>query len=114
MSEAVTDYISKINQAWQAEVCTRIRQVIKQSIPEVEERIQYGKPHFLKNGKYACVLGTAKDWVSLTIFNATTLEAPEGLFEPGSPERQTVKIRSGQTVDYALLAALIQQAAATI
>jgi hypothetical protein len=111
MNPAVTDYILSIKQAWQAEVCTRLRQVIEQSIPDVEERIQYGKPHYLKNGKYACVLGTAKDWVSLTIFNAMALEAPEGFFEPGSPERKTVKIRSGQAVDYELLAALIQQAA---
>jgi hypothetical protein len=26
------------------------------SIPDVEERIQYKKPHFLKNGKYAAVI----------------------------------------------------------
>lgn len=115
MNQEVTEYMQKINQQWQAEICTRIRQVIHQSIPAVEERIQYGKPHFLKNGKYACVLGTAKGWVNLTIFNAKTLEAPEGFFEPGgSPDRKTIKIREGQDVDYDLLAGLIQQAASSL
>ncbi|MBA2277945.1 MAG: DUF1801 domain-containing protein [Chloroflexia bacterium] len=110
MNQAVTDYMHGIKQEWQAEVCTRIRQVIRESIPEVEERIQYGKPHFLKNGSYAAVLGTAKGWVSLTIFNATTLEAPDGFFEPGPPERKTVKIREGEEVDDELLARLLRQA----
>ena len=115
MNQEVTEYIEKlnqkVNQEWQVEVCNSIRQIVHQSIPEVEERIQYGKPHFLKNGKYACVLGTAKGWVTFTIFNAKALEAPEGFFEPGgSPDRKTIKIREGQDVDYDLLVKLLQQA----
>lgn len=111
MNQAITEYIEKIKEAWQAEVSTQLRQIVHQAVPEVEERIQYGKPHFVKNGKYAAVLGTAKDWVSFTIFQATNLEAPEGFFEPGSPDRKTIKIRKGQVVDYNLLAKLLEQAA---
>ena len=110
MNQAVTDYIEKINQEWQVPICNQIRDLINQALPDVEERIQYGKPHFLKNGKYAFVLASAKAWVSLTIFNATSIEAPEGYFEPGPPERKTVKIRAGQEVDYAFLSTLIGQA----
>jgi hypothetical protein len=111
---AVTEYIEKISQDWQATICTQLRQDIQQAIPDVVERIQYGKPHFLKNGKYAAVVGTAKEWVSFTIFNATALEAPEGFFEAGPPERKTIKIRKGQEVDYIFLASLFKQAADTI
>lgn len=75
--------------------------MVHQAIPEVAERLQYGKPHYLKDGKYAAVLGTAKGWVAFTIFNAAALDAPEGLFEPGPPDRKTIKIRQGQAVDYA-------------
>ena len=113
MTQAVTEYLEKINQEWQAEICTRLRQIVHHAVPAVEERIQYGKPHFLKHGKYTCVLGTAKDWVSFTIFNAGSLQAPEGFFEAGDPERKTIKIRKGQAVDYELLARLLQQAANT-
>jgi len=66
----------------------------------VTERLQYGKPHYLKDGKYARVLGTAKGWVSFTIVNAADLDAPDGLFEPGPADRKTIKIRQGQAVDY--------------
>lgn len=115
MNQAVTDYIDGLKQPWQAVVCTQLRAAVQQAIPDVVERIQYGKPHYLKNGKYASVISATKAGVSFTIFNATNLEAPEGLFEPdGSPDRKTVKIRDGQIVDYALLETLLQQASASL
>lgn len=118
MNQEVTDYINNLNdkprQEWQSSVCDQLRQLIHQSIPDVDERLQYGKPHFRKNGKYACVVGTAKGWVSFTIFNAKALEAPPGFFEPGDPDRKTVKILEGQAVDYALLGKYIQQAARSL
>lgn len=49
--------------------------------------------------------------LSFILFNAASLEAPEGLFEPGdNPDRRTIKIREGQNTDYNLLAKLLQQA----
>lgn len=111
MNPQVTEYIDGLD-AWQAEICTRIRQIIQQAIPDVEERIQYKKPHFLKGGKYAGVLGPAKGWVSYTIFNAQDLKTPDGLFESSDTgDRKTIKIKPGQVVDYDQLAALITQAA---
>ena len=109
----VTEYIGKIKLEWQAEVAKQIRATVGKAVPEAEERIQYGKPHFLKSGKYAAVLGTAKGWVTFTIFNAEGIEGPEGFFEAGPPERKTVKILKGQTVDYDLLAKLLKQAASS-
>jgi hypothetical protein len=115
MNQTIYEYIDAIDQNWQREVCERIDQIIRQSIPEVEDRIQYGKPHYLKHGKYACVLGTAKEWVSLTIFNAQTLDTPDVLFESSEKgDRKTIKIRQGQAVDYELLAKLTQQAAVSL
>jgi hypothetical protein len=111
MNQQVTDYIEKLDQEWKADVCNQIRKLVYQEIPDVEERLQYGKPHYLKNGKYACVLSVAKAWVSFTIFNAQTLITPDGLFESSDTgDRKTIKIGAGQDVDYALLAKLLQQA----
>ena len=114
MSQDVANYIGSIGLPWQAEICQELHSRIHQAIPEVTERIMYGKPHYLKNGKYAAVIGTAKGWVSFTIFNAAGLDAPDGLFEPGPPERKTIKIRQGQAIDYDQVARLVQQAASTI
>lgn len=64
MNQEVTEYINHLNQPWQVEVCNQIRQIIHKSILDIVERIQYRKPHYLKNGKYAAVITPAKDWVS--------------------------------------------------
>lgn len=109
MNQNVTDYIQGLTQDWQIEVCTRLRQLIHDAIPGVDERLQYGKPHFLQDGKYACVVAAAKDWVTLTLFNAASLQAPDGVFEPGGSDRKSIKIRPDQTVDYALVAKLVRQ-----
>jgi hypothetical protein len=114
MSQDVAGYLDNITQDWQAEVCRSLHQLIREAIPQVVERLQYGKPHYLKDGQYAAVVGTAKGWVTFTIFNAAALDAPAGLFEPGPPDRRTLKIRPGQAVDYDLLAQLLRQAASTI
>lgn len=114
MNEEVTNFIVQIKVPWQAEICSRLREVIHESIPEVTERIQYGKPHFLKNGKYAAVISTAKGWVSFSIFNAAALEVPEGQFETGSGDRLTTKLLEGKTVDYELLSSLLKQASASL
>ncbi len=118
LNEAVTEYIANVGkkpgQEWETPVCEELRALTLAALPGVEERMQYGKPHYLVNKQYAAVIGTAKQHVSFTIFNAAELDAPAGLFEDGPPERRTVKIKNSQNVDYTQLAALLEQAAATI
>src|SRR5262245_6367170 len=96
LQEEVTAFIESLAQPWQIQLSNELRDLIHQAIPDVQERIQYKKPHFLKNGKYAAVISTAKDAVSFVIFNASDVEFPEGLFE-GPPERKTIKLKAGQT-----------------
>jgi hypothetical protein len=111
MNPQVTEYIDGL-ESWQAEICQRIRQIVQEVISDVEERLQYKKPHFLRGKQYMGVLGPAKGWVSYTIFNAQSLTPPAGLFESSDTgDRKTIKIKPGQEVDYDLLKALITQAA---
>jgi hypothetical protein len=113
MNQDVTDFIEAVKEPWQGELCSRLREVVHGAISGVQERVQYKKPHFLKNGKYAAVISTSKDAVSFTIFNASELSLPEGLFE-GPPERKTIKLKQGHTVDYDQLSLLVVQAASTL
>lgn len=115
MSDVVHDYIENINQSWQAAVCRQLDQTIRKAIPDVEARLQYNKPHYLKRGKYAAVFATAKGWVSFTIFNAAEVTPPAGLFEASeNGDRITMKIRDGQEVNYEQLGELLKQTAGTI
>jgi len=112
MSLEVTDFIDGIKEQWQGQLCASLREAIHEAIPDVLERMQYKKPHFLKNGKYAAVISTAKDTVSLTIFNTGGLSLPEGF--DGPPERKTIKLRQGQQIDNQLVASLVSQASSSL
>ncbi len=110
MNKEVTQYIQK-QQKWQVAVCESLRKMIHKDIPDVEERLQYGKPHYLKNGHYACVIHTAKDKVSFMIFNAGGLKEIKGYFTSlSSPDRKAATIKEGQKIDYKLLSGLLKQA----
>ncbi|MFN8515723.1 MAG: DUF1801 domain-containing protein [Chloroflexia bacterium] len=113
-STDVTAYIDALTVDWQADIARTLHARIHEAIPDVAERLQYSKPHYLKNKKYACVIAPAKGWVALTIFNATTIDAPQNLFEPGPPSAKPSKSSPTQPIDYDLLTNLIRQAAATI
>ena len=112
MNEEVTAFIAELKAPWQRPVCGALREVVHAAIPDVQERMQYKKPHFLKNGKYAAVISTSKDAVSFTIFNAAGLDLPDGF--DGPPERKTIKLREGQSPDGGLLTSLLGQAASAL
>ncbi|MGG4489844.1 DUF1801 domain-containing protein [Metabacillus idriensis] len=109
MNQEITDFIDALKEPWQGELATNLREVVHKAIPNVHERIQYKKPHFLKNGKYAAVISISKAAVSFTIFNAVTLYLVEGMFD-GPPERKTMKLRKGDTIDFDQLVSLVSQA----
>ncbi len=112
MNQEVSAFIENLGQPWQIKVSNQLRQMVHQVIPEAEERIQYKKPHFLKNGHYAAVISPSKDTIAFMIMNASGLTFPKG-FE-GPEERKWLKIRKEDTPDYDLLADLLVQASNTL
>ena len=114
MNEEVTQYIQK-SQPWQQDVCQSLREMIPQVIPDIEERLQYGKPHYLKNGHYAAVIHVGKDKVAFMVFNAASIAEEKGLLRSmGNGERKVVDIVQGQSVDYAALADIVRQTSSTL
>ncbi|GGG01861.1 DUF1801 domain-containing protein [Paenibacillus aceti] len=113
MNQEVTQFIEEMKEPWHREFTSRLRDVVHQAIPDVQERIQYKKPHFLKNGKYAAAISTSKEAVSFIIFNCSDLDFPEGMFD-GPPERKTLKLRQGDTVDSEQLVTLVSQASSSL
>lgn len=114
MNQEVSAYIEKLPE-WQQAICDNLRKMVSKTIPAAEERMQYGKPQYLKNGHYACLYMAAKDKVSFMIFNAGDLQEIKGFFKSMSdPGRKTATIKEGDTVDYKQLAALLKQASASL
>ncbi|RPD41725.1 DUF1801 domain-containing protein [Chitinophaga barathri] len=114
MNQEVTAYIEKL-QPWQVEVSETLRKMILKTIPGAEERLQYGKPHYLKNGHYAAVIHVAKDKVSFMLFNATELPEVKGFLKSMSaPDRKTATITEGQKVDYKQLGDWLKKTSAAL
>jgi hypothetical protein len=110
MNQEVTNYIQNAAQ-WQAKVCTALREMLHKTIPDVEERLQYGKPHYLKNGHYLAVIHAGKDKVSFMLFNASSIAEEQGFLRSmGNGERKTVDIQEGQAIDYDHIATLVREA----
>jgi uncharacterized protein YdhG (YjbR/CyaY superfamily) len=114
MNPEVTEFIEQIPQPWQVDVASALREMVRETIPDVEERIQYRKPHFLKDGHYAAVLSPAKGHLSFMIFNTQDVVLPDGVFQKGPVERSTIRIMEGDQVDYALLGSVLSQASSTL
>lgn len=109
VNQEVTDYINK-TQPWQVEVCEALRKMLFETIPSVEERLQYGKPHYLKNGSYAAVIHVSKDKISFMLFNASEVPEVKGFLRSmGNGDRKVVDIAEGQHLDYQQLANLTRQ-----
>lgn len=109
MNTEVTDYINK-TLPWQAEVCGKLREMVHATIAGAEEQLQYGKPHFLKNGKHAAVIHVARNKVSFMVFEAGGIEPVKGVLRSlGNGDRKAADITEGQDVDYDLLAGVLAQ-----
>lgn len=114
MNSEITRYIEKAL-PWQIEVCRRLRTLVADTIPDVEEQMLYGKPHFLKNGEHAALIHVAKNKVSFLVFNAAGIDPVPGVLRSmGNGERKTADITEGQDTDYDLLARVLGQAAKTL
>ena len=95
MSDDVTEYINK-TAPWQIDVCEKLRAMVHETIPTTEERLQYGRPHFL-NGEFAAVIAVSKDKVSFMMFNATDIPVAKGFIRAlGKGERKAVDIEEGR------------------
>jgi hypothetical protein len=115
MNQEVTDFIEKIAQSWQVEVSIKLRDAIHQGAPDVEEVIQWGKPHYKVGRKYLCTFTPAKEWVNFTLLVTAGVSGLDDFFDPeDTPVRITIKIRERQEVDYNQLATLIKQATAAL
>ncbi|MED1780705.1 DUF1801 domain-containing protein [Brevibacillus fortis] len=110
MNQQVTDYIQNITNESQVEVCNRIRQLIHENMPNVEEQVKYKQAFYSILGKQVCVYFPAKDWINVTLFQAANLEAPAGFFEKSDhADRKTIKIRNGKEFDFDVLAGLFKK-----
>ena len=110
MNGPIASYFAKAD-AWQNRACLQLRAAIRRAIPNVEESLQYGKPHYALNGELVAALHIAKSRVSLLILNAQSVAPVKGFLRSlGNGERKVVDITADQKVDVDRVVAALRAA----
>ncbi len=117
-SELIDAMIEKLAD-WRGEVLTRIRDLIKQAVPEVVEEVKWRKPSnplgvpvWSRDG-IICTGETYKGKVKLTFARGASLEDPAGLFNSSleGKVRRAIDIHEEDELHEEAFRALIRDAA---
>ena len=98
---------------WRGETLARVRKLIREAIPEVEETWKWrGVPVWEKHG-ILTTGETYKDKVKLTFAKGASLEDPEKLFNSSleGNARRALDLFEGDALDEAAFKALVREAA---
>ncbi len=104
---------------WRGARLARIRELIHQAVPDVDEQVKWRKPTnpngvpVWESDGIICTGETYKDKVKLTFANGASLEDPAGVFNSslGGKVRRAIDIREDDDLDEAVFIELVQAAA---
>jgi hypothetical protein len=97
--------------AWQQDVCRRVRALVHEADPEVEETIKRTtQPYFVLEGN-VCALLAAKDHVNVFLYDGAMVPDPEGIITSGHENKtaRAIAIREGDAINDRALVAMLRQ-----
>ena len=105
---------------WRGAAMARIRRLIKEADPDVEEGVKWRKPSnplgvpTWEHAGIICTGESYKDKIKLTFARGAALEDPSGLFNSslGGGTRRAIDIPEGAKLDESAFKALIREAIA--
>ena len=105
---------------WRGQTLARLRALIQEADPEVEETVKWRKPSnplgvpVWEHAGILCTGETYKDKVKLTFANGASLDDPAGLFNSSldGNTRRAIDVKEGEEIDGEALKALIREAVA--
>ena len=99
---------------WRGETLARIRAIIREADPEVEETWKWRGVPVWEHAGIICTGETYKAVVKLTFAKGASVEDPTGLFNSSleGNTRRAIDIREGEEINEAALKALVQAAVA--
>ena len=106
----VDEYIDRLPD-WQREICRRVRDLVHEADPEVEETIKRRvQPYFVLQGNI-CALLAAKDHVNVFMYDGAIVPDPEGIITAGHDNKtaRTVAFREDEAINEPALLAMFRQ-----
>ncbi|PZR95400.1 MAG: hypothetical protein DI537_04525 [Stutzerimonas stutzeri] len=112
-SEQIDARIAELTD-WRGATLAKVRAIIKQADPEVEESWKWRGVPVWEHAGILCTGETYKSAVKLTFAKGASLPDPSGLFNSSldGNTRRAIDIHGGDTVDEVALTALIRAAVA--
>jgi hypothetical protein len=105
---------------WRGETLSRIRELIKQAVPDVVEEIKWrkqanplGVPTWYAHDRIVLTGETYRDKVKLTFAQGASVEDPAGLFNSSleGNVRRAIDLHEGDDIDEQAFLALVRSAA---
>jgi hypothetical protein len=96
---------------WQQEICRRVRDLVHEADPEVEETIKRAvQPYFVCHGNVAALLA-AKTHVNVFLYDGAIVPDPHGIITAGhgNSTARTVAVREGEEVPAGPLLEMFRQ-----
>jgi hypothetical protein len=97
--------------AWQRELLARVRDLVHEADPAVEETIKRTvQPYFVLDGNI-CAFLAAKDHVNVFVYDGAIVPDPEGIITAGHDNEtaRTVGFREGEPINERALLAMFRQ-----
>lgn len=96
---------------WQQEICRRVRDLVHEADPEMEETIKRRvQPYFLIDGKNVCALMGTKNHVNVFLYDGGLAPDPEGIITDGhgNVSGRQIKIHEGDEINKRALAGIFK------
>jgi hypothetical protein len=109
----VDDYIDALPD-WQQDVCQKVRELIHEAEPGIEETIKRRvQPYFVLQGNVCALLAT-KDHVNVFLYDGAIVPDPEGIITGGHDNKtaRTIAIYREDTLNTSAFVTMIRQIAA--
>lgn len=105
---SVDDYIQTLD-GWQKDAVKRLRRLVKQAAPSVDEAIKWAQPVFSDNGP-AVWIKAFKNHVSMGFWRGLELSDPRGLLESNGQKMAHLKIKGLPEINAREIQRLVRQA----
>lgn len=85
-SENVTSYIENA-ESFARPILSKIRKIVHQACPEIEENLKWSFPHFIYRGKIICSMAAFKQHCAFTFWLATQLKDQDNILQRGTSQK---------------------------
>jgi hypothetical protein len=105
----VDEYIASLPE-WQQRICHRVRELVHEADPEVQETIKRTRlPYFVLDGN-VCALLAAKGHVNVFLYDGAIVPDPEGIITGGHDNKtaRTVAISEAEAINAPALLAMFR------